>query len=55
MRLKPAPLFLFFLPEVFTDDVRVGQVEVRRFEDKVGAPDGEEPTNPSEDQPREDV
>ena len=33
----------------------VGQVEMGRLEDKVGAPDGEEPANPGEDQPWEDV
>lgn len=49
------PLFLFLLPSVFTDDVWVGQVVVRRLEDEVGAPDGEEPADPSKDQPWEDV
>ena len=53
--LLPAPLFLFLLPEVFTNDVWVGQVEVRCLENEVGAPDGEEPADPSEDQPGEDV
>jgi len=43
------PPFLFLLSEVFTDDVWVGQVEVRGLEDEVGAPDGEEPADPSED------
>ena len=50
-----APLFLFLLPEIFTDDVRVGQVVVRSLEDEVGAPDSEEPADPSEDQPWVDV
>ena len=49
------PLFLFLLSDVFTDDMWVGQVEVRGLEDEVGAPDGEEPADPSEDQPRVDV
>jgi hypothetical protein len=35
--------------------VWVGQVVVRRLEDEVGAPNGEEPADPSEDQPWEDV
>jgi len=49
------PSFLFLLSEVFTDDVWVGQVVVRGLEDEAGAPDGEEPANPSEDQPWVDV
>ena len=49
------PLFLFLLPEIFTDDVRVGQVVARSLEDEVGAPDSEEPADPSEDQPWVDV
>ena len=53
--LMPAALFLFLLPEVFTNYVWVGQVEVRCLENEVGAPDGEEPADPSEDQPWEDV
>ena len=48
-------LFLFLLPDVFTDNVWVGQVVMRRLEDEVGAPNGEEPADPSEDQPWEDV
>ena len=47
-----APLFLIFLPDVFTDDMRVRQVEVRRLKEENSAPNGEEPTNPSEHQPR---
>jgi len=50
-----ALLFLFLLPEIFADSVRVGQVVVRSLEDEVGAPDSEEPANPSEDQPWVDV
>lgn len=53
--LSLGPLFLCLLHEVFADDVWVGQVEVRRLEDEVGAPDGEQPANPGEDQPWEDV
>ena len=49
------PPFLFLLSEVFTDDVWVGQVEVRGLEDEVGTPDGEEPADPSENQPWVDV
>ena len=49
------PPFLFLLSDVFTDDVRVGQVEVRGLEDEVGTPDGEEPADPSKDQPWVDV
>lgn len=49
--VRSAPLFLIFLPDVFTDDVRVRQVEVRRLKEENSAPDGEEPTNPSEHQP----
>ena len=53
--LGHCPLLLVFLPDVFTNDVWVCQVETRRLEDEASAPDGEEPTNPSEDQPRINV
>jgi hypothetical protein len=48
-------LLVFLLSEVFTDDVWVGQVIMRRLEDEIGAPDGEEPADPGEDQPWVDV
>ena len=50
-----APLFLFLLSEIFTDGLRVGQVVVGSLEDEVGAPDGKDPADPSEDQPWVDV
>ena len=34
-------LFFSLLREVFADDVWVGQMEMRRLKDEVGAPDGE--------------
>jgi hypothetical protein len=49
------PPFLFLLPEVFTDDVWVGQVEVRGLEDEVRTPNSEQPADPSEDQPWVDI
>ena len=53
--LKLVPLFFLLLPKVFTDNVRVGQVEMRCLEYEVSAPDGEEPADPSKDQPWENV
>jgi len=50
-----APLSLFLLPDVFTDDMRVRQVEARCLKEENSAPNGEQPTNPSEHQPWVDV